>query len=148
MAGATYTLYFAYGSNMNEAQLKMRCPTSPFLCRAVLPEHRFVITSRGYASVVPHAGGKAHGVLIALTEPDERSLDRYEGVAEGMYRRAWLDVVTEFGYSVPALIYIDDIGGEGPPKPGYLERILDGARRHALPPDAIAEIEGWAKVNG
>lgn len=144
MAGTTYTLYFAYGSNMNEAQLKKRCPASHFLCRATLAEHRFVITSRGYASVVPHAGGRAHGVLIALTEPDEHTLDDYEHVAEGMYRRAWLDVVTEFGYAVPALIYIDDIGGEAPPKPGYLDRILDGARRHALPPHAIAEIEAWA----
>jgi hypothetical protein len=142
----THSLYFAYGSNMNESQLKQRCPTSHFLCRAALPENRFVITPRGYASVTPHAGGKVHGVLIALTEPDERSLDRYEGVAEGMYRRAWLEVVTEFGYAVPALLYIDDIGGEGPPKQGYLERILEGARRHALPADAIAELEEWANV--
>lgn len=141
----TYSLYFAYGSNMNEAQLRKRCPASHFLCRATLPKHRFVITSRGYASVVPHPGGTAHGLLIALAEPDERSLDEYEHVAEGMYRRATVDVVTEFGYTVPALIYIDGIAGEGPPKPGYLERIIEGARRHALPSHAIAEIEGWAK---
>jgi hypothetical protein len=140
----TYTLYFAYGSNMNEAQLKKRCPASHSLCRATLPDYRFVITSRGYASVVPHAGAKAQGVLIALTEPDERTLDRYEHVHEGMYRRATVQVVTEFGYALPALIYIDDIPGEGPPAAGYLERILDGARRHALPPDAIAEIASWA----
>jgi hypothetical protein len=137
----TYTLYFAYGSNMNEVQLKKRCPASHFLCRAALPDHRFVITSRGYASVVPHVGGTAHGVLIALTEPDERALDRYEHVHEGMYRRATAEVVTEFGYAVSALIYIDDIGGEGPPAAGYLERILEGARRHALPQEAIAAIE-------
>lgn len=145
-ARMTYTLYFAYGSNMNEAQLKKRCPASHFLCRAALPDHRFVITSRGYASVVPRAGAMVHGVLIALTEPDERTLDRYEHVAEGMYRRATVEVITEFGYAVPALIYIDDIAGEGPPKPGYLERIIEGARRHALPPEAIAAIEAWAKI--
>lgn len=144
MTGITYTLYFAYGSNMNEAQLKKRCSTSHFLCRATLANHRFVITSRGYASVVPHPGGTVHGMLIALTEPDEQALDRYEHVAEGMYRRAWLDVSTELGYTIPALIYIAEIGGEGPPAPGYLERILDGARRHALPPEVIAELEGWA----
>jgi len=142
----TYSLYFAYGSNMNEAQLKKRCPASHFLCRATLPGQRFVITSRGYASVRKSPTGTAHGLLIALTEPDERELDRCEHVSEGMYRRATMDVVTEFGYAVPALIYIDDIDGEGPPAAGYLERILEGARRHALPADAIAAIEGWAKL--
>jgi hypothetical protein len=141
-----YTLYFAYGSNMNEAQLKKRCPSSHLLCRATLPGHRFVITSRGYASVRKSPTDTAHGLLIALTEPDERELDRCEHVSEGMYRRATMDVVTEFGYAVPALIYIDDIEGEGPPAAGYLERILDGAQRHALAPDAIAEIEAWAGV--
>ena len=139
-------LYLPWRIRILRLHLKKRCPTSHSLCRAVLPDHRFVITSRGYASVVPHAGGKAHGVLIALTEPDEHTLDRYEHVHEGMYRRATVEVVTEFGYAVPALIYIDDIAGEGPPKPGYLERILEGARRHALPPEAIVEIEHWATM--
>jgi hypothetical protein len=107
-----------------------------------------VITSRGYASVVPHGGGRAHGLLIALTEPDEHTLDECEGVAKGMYRRASIDVVTEFGYRVPALVYIDDIGGEGPPAAGYLEKILAGARRHELPAEVIAELESWAGVKG
>ena len=142
----TYSLYFAYGSNMNEAQLKKRCGSSHFLCRATLPGHRFVITSRGYASVRKEAGVTVHGLLIAVTGPDEQALDRYEMVAEGWYRRDWLEVVTEFGYSIPALIYIDDIAGEGSPAAGYLERILAGARHHELPPHAIEELEGWARV--
>ena len=145
-APMTYTLYFAYGSNMNEAQLRRRCPDSHFICRARLPDHRFVITSRGYASVRKSAGGTVHGLLIALTGPDERTLDRFEGVAKGMYRRDQVEVLTELGCSIPALIYIDDIEGEGPPKPDYLERILEGARRHVLPPAVITELEGWAQA--
>jgi len=141
----THTFYFAYGSNMNEAQLRERCPDSYFLCRARLPGHRFVITSRGYASVRKSAGGTVHGLLIALTEPDERTLDRFEGVAKGMYRRDHLEILTELGYPIPALIYIDDIEGEGPPAKGYLERILNGARRHGLAPAAIAELESWVQ---
>ena len=142
----TYGFYFAYGSNMNEAQIRKRCPASHFICRATLPDHRFVITSRGYASVRKQPGATAHGMLIAVTETDERSLDRYERIAEKIYRRDTLEVTTELGHRIPALIYIDDIGGEGPPAKGYLERIIDGARRHELPAAAIAELEGWAEA--
>jgi len=140
-----YTLYFAYGSNMHEPQFKERCPSSFFLCRATLPEHRFVITTRGYASVVPNAGVTAHGVLCAITEMDEWELDRREGVTENIYRRERLPVVTEFGHAIPALLYIDHVKEPGVPKDGYLEKILSGAKSHHLPPSYIAEIKGWAK---
>ena len=140
-----YTLYFAYGSNMNEEQLMERCPSSHFLCRATLPEHRFVITTRGFASVVPEAGDKVHGVLCALTESDEWELDRREGVHENIYRRDRLPVVTEFGYGMNALIYIDHVKEPGVPRKGYLEKILAGAKRHHLPPSYLTEIKSWAK---
>jgi gamma-glutamylcyclotransferase (GGCT)/AIG2-like uncharacterized protein YtfP len=139
-----YTLYFAYGSNMNEEQFKARCPASYFLCRAKLPEYRFIITSSGYATVVPEAGRVVHGVLCALTEADERELDHREGVHDGSYRRGELPVVTEFGYVITALIYLDGAVGEGVPLDGYLEAILSGARRHELPMPYVAEILSWA----
>jgi len=139
-----HTLYFAYGSNMNEPQFKERCPSSYFLCRAQLPGYRFVITTRGAANVLKREGGAVHGVLCALTEADEQELDRREGVHRNWYRREWLPVVTEFGYTLTALIYIDCIEAEGVPMVGYLEKVLAGARRHGLPPAAVAEIESWA----
>jgi gamma-glutamylcyclotransferase (GGCT)/AIG2-like uncharacterized protein YtfP len=140
-----YTLYFAYGSNMNEQQFKERCPFSYFLCRAKLPSHRFVITSRGYANVLKKENDTVHGVLCAVTESDEKELDRREGVYRGIYRREWLSVTTEFGYSIPALVYIDNTEDEGPPNPGYLEKIIAGAQRHELPAEALAVIESWKR---
>jgi gamma-glutamylcyclotransferase (GGCT)/AIG2-like uncharacterized protein YtfP len=138
-----YTLYFAYGSNMNEAQFKLRCPASHFLCRARLPDYRFIINSSGYATVLPKPGSVVHGVLTAITEADEQELDRREGVHENIYRREQLEVITEFGYAIPALIYIDGVQDEGPPRPGYLEKVLAGAQRHDLPPEYVAEISRW-----
>ena len=140
-----YTLYFAYGSNMNEQQFKERCPSSFFLCRAKLLDFRFIITSRGYASVLKQKGSTVHGVLCAITEADERELSRKEEVHDNIYRREWLLAVTEFGYSLPSLVYVDTINFEGVPRDGYLEKILAGARRHDLPSEAIAEMETWAK---
>jgi len=148
MAGTIYTLYFTYGSNMNEAQMAIRCPSSFFLCRARLPDHRFIITSRGYASVLEAPGCTVHGVLCAVTGPDERALDRWEEVRRNYYRRETRMVVTELGHSIPALIYIDNLVDEGAPRSDYLEGVLDGARRHGLPPEVIEEIGNWAQFQG
>ncbi|CAN5876800.1 hypothetical protein BH11VER1_BH11VER1_32900 [soil metagenome] len=141
-----YTLYFAYGSNMNEQQLKERCPSSFFLCRAKLPGYRFVITSRGFASVLKNEESVVHGLLCALTESDETVLDRREGVYRSIYRREWLPVITELGYSMPALVYVENTEAEGTPQDGYLEKILEGARHHGLPQNALSEIEAWSKT--
>lgn len=140
-----YTLYFAYGSNMNARQFRERCPSSFFLCRATLPKYRFIIMSVGYASVIPKARSVVHGTLYAITAADERTLDRYEGVRQKEYRRERLEVVTEAGIAIPALIYIAREEDPGPPKEGYLEKILAGARHHRLPKPYIAEIRRWAK---
>lgn len=139
-----YQIYFAYGSNMDEPQFRERCPGSAILGRAVLRDYRFVIASRRYASVVPCQGAAVHGVLCALTAADEASLDEYEAVEEGMYRREFLPMETELGYRVEALVYVDTATGEGRPWPGYLEGILAGARRHGFPEAAIRELESWA----
>jgi len=142
-----YTLYFAYGSNMNARQFKARCPASFFLGRATLPKYRFIIMSAGYASVVPKARSVVHGTLYAITAKDERTLDRYEGVHQKEYRREWLEVVTDSGVAIPALIYIAREEDAGLPRKGYLEKILAGAKHRRLPSSYIAEIRRWAKKN-
>ena len=45
--------YFAYGSNMNNEQMKHRCPTAVPNGVAKLLKHRFLINTRGVASVEP-----------------------------------------------------------------------------------------------
>jgi gamma-glutamylcyclotransferase (GGCT)/AIG2-like uncharacterized protein YtfP len=140
-----YTLYFAYGSNMNEQQFRERCPSSHFLCRAKLPDYRFIITSRGYANILKKEDSTVYGVLCAITESDEKELDRREGVYRNIYRREWLPVITEFGYAISSLVYVDNTEDEGVPNNGYLEKVLEGARRHSLPAEAVIEIEGWSK---
>jgi len=39
-------LYFAYGSNMHAAQMKERCPSAKFVCRAKLPSNRLAFTRK------------------------------------------------------------------------------------------------------
>ena len=139
-------LYFAYGSNMDAGQFKQRCPHSELLGRAVLHDYRWIITDRGVASVSPHPGARVYGVLARLTQDDEDALNDFEGVQKNVYRREFLAVESADGETVTALVYIANDMGEGSPRPGYLERVLSGARHHNLPSAAIAEIESWKDV--
>ena len=45
-------LYFAYGSNMDEAAMRARCPKSRAVGLARLARHRFALMADGYATVV------------------------------------------------------------------------------------------------
>ncbi len=140
-------LYFAYGSNMDPEQFRGRCPNSRVMSTAALAAHRFIITARGYASIEPHVGSLVQGVLFELTEADEAALDYFEGVRHFIYRKESM-MVGWAGGEVTALVYVDNETAHGRPKPGYLERVLRGARHHGLPPHAVQEIQGWDLVEG
>lgn len=129
---------------MEPTQFRERCPKSYVLCRAKLADFRFVITSRGYASILPRKRAVTHGLLCALTPADEAELDRREGVPNKVYRKAWLDVTTEARTLVRALVYIDNTTTLGSPKAGYLEKIVHGATHHRLPAAVIRALKRWA----
>lgn len=132
----------SYGSNMDPEQFGRRCPQSRVLGPATLAHHRFFITDRGYASIETRIGSLVQGILAELTEADEASLDYFEGVRHFIYRKESI-VVGWDGWELPALVYVDNETAHGRPKPGYLERVLMGARHHGLPPEAVEEIEAW-----
>ncbi len=134
--------YFAYGSNMVEAQMTRRCPTARILGRAILRHYRFSIFRSGFATVVPARGGSVHGLLWRLSPRDERVLDAYEEIEKGIYHRAVLPVEAE-GQVIPALIYLarDRMPGRAPA--AYLRPIAEAARLHGFPPEAVAQIETW-----
>ena len=64
------TLYFAYGSNMNGAAMKQRCPGARAFGVAALKGYRFFVGIEGWGSVKPSAGDTVHGVLWRLTPRD------------------------------------------------------------------------------
>jgi hypothetical protein len=129
---------------MDPEQFGSRCPQSRIVGPATLADHRFIITTRGYASIEPTVGNLVHGVLAELTEADEAVLDYFEGVRHCIYRKESM-VVAWDDRQVTALVYVDNETAHGRPKPGYLERILRGARHHGFPQHAVQGIEGWGK---
>ena len=133
--------YFAYGSNLCARQMAQRCPDAVDPQPATLADHDWLINERGVATVEPFVGSEVHGVLWHLSDRDLATLDSAEGVPV-RYRRDRLTVRTEHGSSA-AWVYIDHRVEPGPPRPGYLERILDGARHHGLPRRWIDFLERW-----
>jgi hypothetical protein len=135
-------LYFAYGSNMDEAAMRARCPGARALGRARLPRHRFVLMGNGYASVHRDPRTEVHGVLFDLKLSDVPPLDRYEEVTRGLYTKVVQPVIRDGGAPCSALIYFGTdrtTGGTSPT--GYMEAIVAAARTAGLPVAHIAALE-------
>jgi gamma-glutamylcyclotransferase (GGCT)/AIG2-like uncharacterized protein YtfP len=136
-------LHFAYGANMSRAVMRRYAPDARAIGVAMLPDHRFVITGDGYASVVPSRGTTVHGVLWRITPRDRVLLDAWENVEGGLYRVDTVPVRAAAGRT-PALVYFARPAGEGRPKPGYIELVLAAARQWELPDAYIRSIEAFA----
>ena len=137
-------LYFAYGANMDAGAMALRCPASRLIGGGHLPGYRFIIMREGYASVVRDPRRVVWGVVWELASADIPALDRYEGVAGGLYTKAALPVRARDGVR-RALIYLGGSTAPGRPRPGYLEAVVAAARAAQLPPVYIRELGSWAR---
>ena len=135
--------YFAYGSNLNKAQMAKRCPDSEPLYLGNLENMRFIINSRGVASVAPERNSSVRGLIWKISPKDEKNLDRYEGVAHNLYTKEKLKIVSE-GQTTFALVYkaVDDTLGR--PRLGYLETILQGIEDTSSDKKWYSEVKSWA----
>lgn len=127
-------LYFAYGSNLWREQMHRRCPEHQLIGPATLPGYRWIITSRGYASIVSSEADQVCGVVYALSAADEASLDRYEGVEQELYYKQQVQVALN-GSFVRCMTYIDPTTTEGTPLREYRERLGRGIADAGLPTD-------------
>jgi phage replication-related protein YjqB (UPF0714/DUF867 family)/gamma-glutamylcyclotransferase (GGCT)/AIG2-like uncharacterized protein YtfP len=137
--------YFAYGSNLSVAQMAERCPDAAHPRPATLDDHDWLINERGVATVEPFDGAQVHGVVWQVSDRDLAELDSAEGVP-ARYRRDRLTVHTEDGPE-QAWVYVDHRVNPGAPRPGYLERIIDGAVHHGLPQRWLEFLKRWDPVN-
>lgn len=121
--------------------MAVRCPEAFDPRPATLADHDWLINERGVATVEPFSGSQVHGVVWDVSDHDLATLDSAEGVP-ARYRRDRLTVHTGDGPS-EAWVYIDHRVEPGPPRPGYLERIIDGALHHGLPYRWIEFLRRW-----
>lgn len=138
--------YFAYGSNMNREQMIFRCPDSEVVAKAKISGFRFVINSRGVATIVPDENSCVWGIVWKISAYDEARLDIFEGVRLGVYFKKVMSVQFGNNRSVESLVYIAKNSKRGIPRQGYLERIIDGARFYGINEKYISEIERLSYV--
>lgn len=133
------SLYFGYGSNLWLHQMAQRCPGSPYVGTAALHNWRWIINTRGYATVVPSKGDIVYGLVYKLADEDEQALDVNEGVSSGSYVKRTLDIVLfpegdggevdAEGRMVEGLVYVDEARtNESLPNEEYVHRMNMGIK--------------------
>lgn len=79
------SLYFAYGSNLDDGQMRRRCPGAWRVGRAVLPGYRLAFAGHSQtwggpvATLVRDREAQVVGIVYRLARGELRVLDRYEG---------------------------------------------------------------------
>ena len=123
--------YFAYASNLNQKQMRERCPDSKPLFRATLPNYKlvFIDWSRqwrgGKASIRLFRGEKVPGAIYEVSEQCLRQIDRYES----SYNRLNVTVFNEDGEPIQAITYIKaGQSEETQPSAEYVSTIQQGYR--------------------
>ena len=72
-------LYFAYGSNLNHKQMKVRCKDSCFIKSINLKGYSLTFRSKyGAADIEKKKNSKVIGALYEISKSDEKRLDIYE----------------------------------------------------------------------
>ena len=136
-------LYFAYGSNMDEEQMAYRCPGASVVGLCTLEDMKFVLDSAGVASIIPYKGCHVTGMVWRVAKRDVVSLDRYEGISYGCYRKEYIKVSVN-GQQREALVYLSnrDTANAGS-RTGYMDRIVKAAKHHHFNQDYIEELQSW-----
>ncbi|MBL9173750.1 MAG: gamma-glutamylcyclotransferase [Verrucomicrobiales bacterium] len=140
------TVYFAYGSNLVLDQMAQRCPHSRPLETAVLDDWRFRINAAGWATILPEAGARVHGLLWTLTSEDETALDLYEEMPSGLYEKRRLNVRTHSEEPREAMVYLALDPTPGTPTARYWDPIESAAEACGFPPEYLAELRRWRPV--
>ena len=135
-------IYAAYGSNMDPAQMAERCPHSPMRGSGWLEGWRLAFGGEelgwegALATVFEESGQRVFVVLYDLSDSDEESLDQWDGVSLGFYRKAKVRVETMDG-DVLAWLYVLNAYEGGLPAARYLGIMADAAESAGAPADYV-----------
>ena len=149
-------LYFAFGSNLDPAQLADREVEFQRPRHAILHDWKLVfnkvatlnaVPGEGRANIVPARRRIVEGVVFDVTDDGLANLDWYEGAASGHYKRTTIQVELPDTGAAEAETYIAKRIRPGlKPSPWYVRRIVTGARYFHLSEAYITALEGLPTV--
>jgi hypothetical protein len=132
LSAAARRRYLSYGANLIRADMAQRCPAARELGVATLAGWRFAIGAAGYGTILRDRDASVVGLLWSLTGVCEATLDEFEGIDRGLYRKEILVIAGE-----PTLVYVASDPTPGRPRAGYLEPIVAAAEALGFPTDYI-----------
>ena len=136
-------LYAAYGSNMDPAQMALRCPHSPQRGTGWLEGWRLTFGGAdigwegAMATVAEDSAERVFVVLYEVTEQDARALDSWDGATLGYYSKIKVRVETLDG-DVLTWLYVLNAYEGGLPSARDLGILADAAEKAGAPADYVA----------
>ena len=126
--------YIAYGSNLNIAQMRRRCPRSKVVGTAVLKDYELLFKGSmtgAYLTIEPKEGSEVPVAVWTVTPKDEEALDRYEGCPDFYYKKEMTIEVEETESGIKSMktvfVYImHEYRTLGIPSIYYINTCLEG----------------------
>ena len=130
-----YKIYVAYGSNLNIAQMALRCPTAHIYGTGLLNNWELIYRGSmtgSYATIRRRKGSAVPVVVWCIMENDEKSLDIYEGYPH-KYKKIAVDVKCQ-DKIVSGMAYVMVNSKDyNTPTEEYYQRIENGYIENGLP---------------
>jgi gamma-glutamylcyclotransferase (GGCT)/AIG2-like uncharacterized protein YtfP len=150
-------LYFAYGSNLDWAQIRKRCPSTKVVSVAAARGYRLAFTrfstnrQCGAADILPSPADEVWGMLYEIDEAEIGFLDECEGFRPGRtreenaYERVEMEVWKTGTHVNPqrAWTYVVVRKLDSCPRPSaeYKRLMVDGARQWGFPARYLEQLE-------
>ncbi|XP_074431247.1 gamma-glutamylcyclotransferase [Larus michahellis] len=149
--GDGWFLYYAYGSNLLRERLLLRNPSASLCALARLQDFKLEfghhqgrtssVWHGGTATIVQSPGDEVWGIVWKMNASNLSSLDKQEGVEDGIYGPIEVNVHTQAGKVLTCRSYQMKDYVCGPPSPQYKKVICMGAEQNGLPTDYQKKLE-------
>lgn len=136
--------YVAYGSNLNLAQMKQRCPGAKLIGTGVVRGYELQFKGRSLAfATIGKAKDSTVPVGVWTISPyDEVSLDHYEGYPNH-YTKQNISVEMDDGRTIEGMVYImNPKFGFGLPTENYFATVYEGYEDCGLDTNILADAVG------
>jgi hypothetical protein len=121
-------LYVAYGSNLNLAQMRVRCPHASIYASTVLNNWELIYRgapTNSHATIRRKKGCMLPVLVWSISDYDEEQLDMYEGYPTYYYKKNIM--VNINGFKKKAMVYImNESRLPGKPSQRYIRTIQQG----------------------